>query len=307
MRLSYGRARRIIPAYAGSTCRSRALPGSLADHPRIRGEHLPCPLADWATVGSSPHTRGARRRSPARRIQSPGSSPHTRGALRMHRRHRARGGIIPAYAGSTSCAPKPTAKSRDHPRIRGEHAGFVVKLTIAGRIIPAYAGSTTVSCGTRSTRRDHPRIRGEHRQLTETSSPYFGSSPHTRGALVVFSLDPHFRRIIPAYAGSTVEPSEMLTAQKDHPRIRGEHFTIEWEVKPGRGSSPHTRGALAVAVDLVQGLVDHPRIRGEHVPKAIFSPKDRGSSPHTRGARGGDRLAAAGAGIIPAYAGSTMS
>ena len=50
-------------------------------------------------------------------------------------------------------------------------------------------------------------------------------------------------RIIPAYAGSTVEPSEMLTAQKDHPRIRGEHGHECLKSVLFAGSSPHTRGA----------------------------------------------------------------
>ena len=52
--------RRIIPAYAGSTrgCPDRGWRG--ADHPRIRGEHLPIWGFLGASLGSSPHTRGAR-------------------------------------------------------------------------------------------------------------------------------------------------------------------------------------------------------------------------------------------------------
>ena len=53
--------------------------------------------------------------------------------------------------------------------------------------------------------------------------------------------------IIPAYAGSTVEPSEMLTAQKDHPRIRGEHLASSSLHIFMHGSSPHTRGARTSA------------------------------------------------------------
>ena len=51
---------------------------------------------------------------------------------------------------------------------------------------------------------------------------------------------------------------------------------------------------------------DHPRIRGEH----LFSPPcgrgATGSSPHTRGALGSGSATARIAGIIPAYAGSTL-
>ena len=70
----------IIPAYAGSTCKSRGRSSSWSDHPRIRGEHWPPP----------PPVCGP-----------PGSSPHTRGAHPIVLRHGDRFGIIPAYAGST--------------------------------------------------------------------------------------------------------------------------------------------------------------------------------------------------------------
>ena len=94
-----------------------------------------------------------------------------------------RGGIIPAYAGSTlrflpyltvtpgssphtrgarratsSLAPR----WRDHPRIRGEHYDTTSHANGYNGIIPAYAGSTMVNGSL--------KYKGE------------GSSPHTRGA-----------------------------------------------------------------------------------------------------------------------------
>ena len=108
------------------------------------------------------------------------------------------------------------------PHTRGA-PGFVVKLTIAGRIIPAYAGSTRRRISWTGFQGDHPRIRGEHHRNDPFSRSDVGSSPHTRGALVVFSLDPHFRRIIPAYAGSTIPEQHSEISCQDHPRIRGEH------------------------------------------------------------------------------------
>ena len=131
----------IIPAYAGSTANRRQEASEFWDHPRIRGEHVNRVGVDEGLQGSSPHTRGAHRSARSRgyheriipayagstpttsskcpsntdhpRIRGEhlrrtdrcpyltGSSPHTRGALRLHRRHRARRRIIPAYAGST--------------------------------------------------------------------------------------------------------------------------------------------------------------------------------------------------------------
>ena len=72
-----------------------------------------------------------------------------------------------------------------------------------------------------------------------------------------------------------------------------------------KGSSPHTRGALANSEIDHRSKRDHPRIRGEHVCADTFFNGRRGSSPHTRGAQLRLRRPHAQAGIIPAYAGST--
>ena len=195
-------AKRIIPAYAGSTPRPMGLTISRWDHPRIRGEHAEADGPHYFPVGSSPHTRGARR------------SPFQSSPFR---------GIIPAYAGSTSGLPPAEWRRADHPRIRGEHAvegGFVDGVQGSsphtrgarrlpdpglgrGGIIPAYAGSTTHPQCSRRARWDHPRIRGEHVPPCGVSVQPSGSSPHTRGARApAWCISPR-SRIIPAYAGST--------------------------------------------------------------------------------------------------------
>ena len=152
---------RIIPAYAGSTSATLYEVSVVADHPRIRGEHMSIGFRPDPDGGSSPHTRGA----PVR----------DRGALGGQ-------GIIPAYAGSTRLCGRRSGWSWDHPRIRGEHethsAGNLpssgssphtrgahcwnVQLRTAYGIIPAYAGSTRSGRSGPHCRKDHPRIRGEH-------------------------------------------------------------------------------------------------------------------------------------------------
>ena len=152
----------IIPAYAGSTFPSLASTSARRDHPRIRGEHPRGCGDAGARRGSSPHTRGARSRSQPRAFQpriipayagstgsgrvdglrrwdhprirgehfpepgldvgQAGSSPHTRGARPTRSSCSDRQRIIPAYAGSTRSCPALSARCRDHPRIRGEHA-----------------------------------------------------------------------------------------------------------------------------------------------------------------------------------------
>ena len=155
---------------------------------------------------------------------------------------------------------------------------------LSRRIIPAYAGSTPTGRSTCRCRRDHPRIRGEHHLQRVAHADAHGSSPHTRGARFRIPAQKRLRGIIPAYAGSTPCTLVRLGADRDHPRIRGEHRrpnpcrTSRW------GSSPHTRGAPSwIRAPVVgRGIIpayagstelhvvghtekrDHPRIRGEH-------------------------------------------
>ena len=173
------------------------------------------------------------------------------------------------------------------------------------RIIPAYAGSTSSGVPTTTRRTDHPRIRGEHGRRRPADVRAGGSSPHTRGALVVFSLDPHFRRIIPAYAGSTMCPASPPPLLTDHPRIRGEHSRTRRpdyrrsRIIPAYAGSTRSRSCAR------RSRMDHPRIRGEHGGCRPDPLGGRGSSPHTRGARSRSQPRAFQPRIIPAYAGST--
>ena len=152
---------------------------------------------------------------------------------------------------------------------------------------------------------DHPRIRGEHPGIGTTGTPYRGSSPHTRGALI-----------------DDLEGEDLL---EDHPRIRGEHCLTKRIDSCSMGSSPHTRGALpgwrphprdAGIIPAYAGSTgsrrggrgarrDHPRIRGEHTASAYAARTKCGSSPHTRGALVSLSAERWSVRIIPAYAGST--
>ena len=317
--------RRIIPAYAGSTPTTPRSGRPQTDHPRIRGEHVTLQVIFPAIFGSSPHTRGAQPdRHPgvldegiipayagststlASPFPSPtdhprirgehlkllgqallklGSSPHTRGAPVHAVRPPGRRRIIPAYAGSTASTPGERNRSRDHPRIRGEHSVRSTReRTLSGSsphtrgaradpgparqrrgIIPAYAGSTMPGCASPKSPPDHPRIRGEHCRVLYSRN-------WTRG-------------IIPAYAGSTAPSSPACWAATDHPRIRGEHCGDGGEADAAGGSSPHTRGARANNLPARRHQMDHPRIRGEHGSSPAREGCHQGSSPHTRGAR----------------------
>ena len=273
------------PHTRGARSRVEAPPARCRDHPRIRGEHLMTLLAWSASWGSSPHTRGAQ--------------PFFLAERRDNR-------IIPAYAGSTKTARTTPRSTRDHPRIRGEHACPVgsprpatgssphtrgalegsSKGERVSRIIPAYAGSTRRPCDPKVCLSDHPRIRGEH-------------GDPDRGP-------PRGWWIIPAYAGSTRLLGRSPGRRPDHPRIRGEHVQEEGDRDDEGQIIPAYAGSTCISRRQGVRKWDHPRIRGEHGSSSATIIWSTGSSPHTRGALGGADGFRCVPGIIPAYAGSTV-
>ena len=213
----------IIPACAGNTTAPRVSAPASWDHPRIRGEHRRNGFERSGILGSSPHTRGTQStgRSASR---TPWDHPRIRGEhLDENERLAGVAGIIPAYAGNTLCAlATMSQRSGSSPHTRGTHSLDAGTARLNG-IIPAYAGNThegetldVIGVGssphTRGTLRskgykpiitqDHPRIRGEHFLFTSSSTCW--------------------GRIIPAYAGNTVQAFRRCLCCG--------------------GSSPHTRG-----------------------------------------------------------------
>ena len=195
------------------------------------------------------------------------------------------------------------------------------------RIIPAFAGSTPSPPHGSWRRRDHPRVRGEHASPSWVTLVLAGSSPRSRGALLLRGLGAVELGIIPAFAGSTSPPSCIRLCSGDHPRVRGEHV-IKLKLDPSAtGSSPRSRGAhggrqhlrehrgiipafagsTVEALDGVGREGDHPRVRGEHTLVDGDKAPIEGSSPRSRGARFLLWFPIIAAGIIPAFAGSTMA
>ena len=166
-----------------------------------------------------------------------------RGARRVVRGRGRRVGIIPAYAGSTGLLGSGREVRWDHPRVCGEHpcvstaldfrAGSSPRMRGARTarranlhdpgIIPAYAGSTIYDGSKILVLEDHPRVCGEHVKLDPELGDKRGSSPRMRGAHYSFELCSQARRIIPAYAGSTMAHNGSGIAREDHPRVCGEH------------------------------------------------------------------------------------
>ena len=112
-----------------------------------------------------------------------------------------------------------------------------------------------------------------------------------------------FRRITPAYAGTSVSSDCCKVLSGDHPRIRGDKFRCDCNFSKKRGSPPHTRGQVQVeAVSAAYFRItpayagtssspgiyrapsrDHPRIRGDKTATNTQIKHIQGSPPHTRG------------------------
>ena len=191
----------------------------------------------------------------------------------------------------------------------------------------------------------HPRSRGENGSAFVMPVISVGSSPLTRGKLVLVPGPAREVRLIPAHAGKTCSAWSLSRCRPAHPRSRGENR----ERRPDRlivdGSSPLTRGKLwrdppprrdrrlipahagKTLSDSARDLLKpaHPRSRGENgrfrrVRAGRFgsSPLTRGngigvavaaywggSSPLTRGKRDRRCQAVGQFRLIPAHAGKT--
>ena len=172
--------RRFIPACAGNARPAYNVPGSMAVHPRMRGERivggLPCNLIP----GSSPHARGT----------PPRDDPDRRVAR-----------FIPACAGNALPVSSPSNWRAVHPRMRGErYLDQMCAIPAAGssphargtrhrqiqrrahhRFIPACAGNARHNGMSVRFESVHPRMRGERCRGFGLSASRIGSSPHARG------------------------------------------------------------------------------------------------------------------------------
>ena len=173
--------------------------------------------------------------------------------------------------------------------------------------------------------RDHPRLRGDHFIRHHSLTGLWGSSPPTRGPLRPYRAITHDNGIIPAYAGTTTGRPATISAEGDHPRLRGDHALTPHLQCPTTGSSPPTRGprrrraqrpraggiipayagTTRTARRSAASAGDHPRLRGDHNAAVFRLFRALGSSPPTRGPPPVEALHDEAAGIIPAYAGTT--
>ena len=274
-----------------------------------------------------------------------GSFPLTRGKRGLVQILSSPRRLIPAHAGKTMPPTASLEAHRAHPRSRGENVGDFASgpggqgsspltrgkranahrgfLTV--RLIPAHAGKTCPCRARLLVEWAHPRSRGENEYVPTNGDVLEGSSPLTRGKLVVNAVITWWLRLIPAHAGKTSSLTDRQTPRPAHPRSRGENRAAAEQAVRAVGSSPLTRGKRAVAttdearnrlipahagktavVDtLIADRAAHPRSRGENQHDGPVTVEAHGSSPLTRGKRCLVWSARFFDGLIPAHAGKT--
>ena len=278
---------------------------------------------------------------------APGSSPRGRGKRVADTERQLRVRLIPAWAGKTVRALMVTVVAGAHPRVGGENSLYSGEgVSVSGSsprgrgkprrrqpvpdrrgLIPAWAGKTEYPATAGPPRPAHPRVGGENTQTTKPITSVSGSSPRGRGKHQRWQLHADHRGLIPAWAGKTSTRRPTSVRARAHPRVGGENVRVAAKRRAKTGSSPRGRGkrdgrperlrarrlipAWAGKTESMASIASsvraHPRVGGENLPEIAVIRREQGSSPRGRGKRAsGSRLPRTG-GLIPAWAGKTLS
>ena len=242
--------------------------------------------------------------------------PRTPCLLRAHPRSRgenaissgvstAVGGSSPLTRGKRMRLSNRIPEDGSSPLTRGK-PGVISPPSVVKRLIPAHAGKTGRRIMPAHGLGAHPRSRGENAIRAPKVGLSGGSSPLTRGKLILGINEKAQGGLIPAHAGKTSSVTGWPVAWRAHPRSRGENPDQTLEELRELGSSPLTRGKprrlrrdyrhhglipahagktmTAIEARACRGA--HPRSRGENADKPSRTNLGGGSSPLTRGKRG---------------------
>ena len=147
--------------------------------------------------------------------------------------------------------------SGSSPRARGT-GGAVPGQPVRERFIPADAGNKHSAEPPTCSSSVHPRGRGEQVSAFSTVSVNTGSSPRARGTEHPERLGVAVPRFIPAGAGNSHPVPSVSMPLAVHPRGRGEQPLPREICQPSAGSSPRTRGTVAVKF--------HSAVHGRFIP-----------------------------------------
>ena len=149
-------------------------------------------------------------------------------------------------------------------------------------------------------------MRGEDRCFRRRRRGRLGSPPHARGRHQGNRCADKIWGITPACAGKTPNESHTPTLSADHPRMRGEDWTLIVSIRVITGSPPHARGRQAGVRRCWPGIRITPACAGKTRRRVLDLKSEPGSPPHARGRLDGRVPQGGGDGITPACAGKTV-
>ena len=188
------------------------------------------------------------------------------------------------------------------PRVRGTfHSKSPIRHRC--RFIPACAGNISLKYFLSRSSAVHPRVCGEHPPQPRRIRHETGSSPRVRGTCTGRRGVRCFIWFIPACAGNIPGAPLWPVGSTVHPRVCGEHSSIEIRHTTEAGSSPRVRGTFAMpnnrqkqprfipacAGNIMRASITsatsavHPRVCGEHAASRALTSLLSGSSPRVRG------------------------
>ena len=273
---------RSTPASAGRTTHPAPAPTCRAEHPRERGEDESAANLEWLCRGAPPRARGGR------------------SGIRTAR---STDGSTPASAGRTARGTRTGSSIREHPRERGEDR-IRGRSDVAregapprarggrgrGPLRQGWLGSTPASAGRTRTSRlaqpgraEHPRERGEDWMLVGVLIALVGAPPRARGGHAQASDVDKRRGAPPRARGGRRADQHPAPPAREHPRERGEDFTLDTATNLCYGSTPASAGRTATSRRTPPAKREHPRERGEDSRALPAHTVDSGEHPRERG------------------------
>ena len=247
--------------------------------------------------------------------------------------------FIPAHAGNSLASKRGPFGGSVHPRACGElnftaFPGFqtigssprmrgtlkpLFQVRVLQRFIPAHAGNSDMSAAHSTISPVHPRACGELYRVRLQSVDLGGSSPRMRGTHQLQRPCHRRTRFIPAHAGNSLDPGDLLPEPPLHPRACGELRVLADREPHVIGSSPRMRGTRSLWQRLGLGsrfipahagnsgsrsseaiqITVHPRACGELVQLTNPGVASNGSSPRMRGTPRLPRQERQGAAVHP--------
>ena len=185
---------------------------------------------------------GEQKGSPSWPYTYMGSPPRVRGTVGGIGKIPLQEGITPACAGNSPLYEKDLPRSRDHPRVCGEQAAYLLEelgrkgspprvrgtagmcdcVAQAWGITPACAGNSCCGGIRPPAPKDHPRVCGEQRIAGKCKVREVGSPPRVRGTAAATAGWVERGGITPACAGNRARPcGTSRTGGGSPPRVRG--------------------------------------------------------------------------------------